>query len=856
MLCQRCASQPATMVYRVTLNGHQQTWKLCSACAERQGVGGGFAGFTRRQSPPALTLSEEALASLKAACTWAAERGCPEVGPEFVLLGILTTGTETGNKLAANGLKAADVRNAISSAYPQREPLPPEAVELSPRMKHAMRLAGQIAHQQGAGYIAPDHLLAGIFHEGESLAAQLLSGPKPAAQWPGRQPMPEETPPSRAQGEKGKGELPFTTNLNARVEAGKVDPVVGRNKEIERVIRILSRKTKNNPVLVGEPGVGKTAIAEGLAQRIVAGEVPEPLANATVLSLDLGALLAGTKYRGDFEERLKGLIDALQQQEDVILFIDELHTVIGAGSAEGGTDAANLLKPALARGELRCVGATTLDEYRKHIEKDAALERRFQPVKVGEPSSEEALEILHGLRDAYEAHHRVKISDEALSAAVKLSERYVTDRFLPDKAIDLLDEAAAMLRLAGSTGPDRIKELEAKLAEAQREKEAAVRSERFDEAARRKSEVDALSAELEALRREWKAETGTAVPHVTPAEIAAVVSEWTGIPASRLTKADTERLLEAEAHLGRRVIGQAEPVAAIAEALRRAGSGLKDPNRPIGSFLFIGPTGVGKTETARALADFMFHDEAAMIRFDMSEYGEKHTVSRLVGAPPGYVGHDEAGQLTEAVRRRPYSVVLFDEIEKAHPDVFNLLLQILDDGRLTDSQGRTVDFKNTLILMTSNAGAQHMVTETLGFRPPSEIEDRPWNKQKEDALEALKSVFRPEFLNRIDEIIAFKPLSQEDLVTIIDLLIGKTEAKLREQGIALTLTPEAKEAIAQQGYEPAYGARPLRRVIQRQIESPLGRRLLDQTLKPGQTIRVGFGPEGFTFDPEAAPTAV
>jgi ATP-dependent Clp protease ATP-binding subunit ClpC len=840
------------MIVRVSLNGRQQTWKLCSACAEAHGVGGGLpSAFSRRHAPPSLTLSEEALASLSAACTWAAERGCPEVAPEFVLLGILTTGSEAGKKLMTKGLKSVDVLEAISTAYPQREGLPPEAVDLSPRMKHAMRLAGQIAHEQGSGFIGPDHLLAGIFHEGESLAAQLL-GQNQGARWQAREPQAPEGQPtgkSRAQAQ----ELPYTTDLNARVQAGKVDPVVGRAKEIERVIRILSRKTKNNPVLIGEPGVGKTAIAEGLAQRIVAGDVPETLKDAKVLALDLGALLAGTKYRGEFEERLKGLIDALQQQEDVILFIDELHTVVGAGSAEGGTDAANLLKPALARGELRCVGATTLDEYRKHISKDAALERRFQPVMVGEPSAEEACEILRGLRDAYEAHHRVKIADEALLAAVKLSERYVTDRFLPDKAIDLLDEAAAMLRLAGSTGPDRIKELETKLAEAQREKEAAVRSERFDEAARRKTEVDALSAELATLRKEWKTETGTAVPQVTAAEIAAVVSEWTGIPASRLSKSDAERLLDAESHLGRRVIGQQDPVGAIAEALRRAGSGLKDPNRPIGSFLFIGPTGVGKTETARALAEFMFHDESAMIRFDMSEYGEKHTVSRLVGAPPGYVGHDEAGQLTEAVRRRPYAVILFDEIEKAHPDVFNLLLQILDDGRLTDSQGRTVDFKNTVILMTSNVGAQHMVSAGLGFRPLTGAEERPWSKQKEDAFEALKAVFRPEFLNRIDEIIAFKPLEQEDLMRIVDLLIAKTEAKLREQGVALMLTAEAKEAIALQGYEPAYGARPLRRVIQRQIESPLGRLLLDQTVRPGQSVRVGHGPDGFTFEPEEAP---
>jgi ATP-dependent Clp protease ATP-binding subunit ClpC len=856
MLCQRCASQPATLRYQVSLNGHRQTWGLCSACAQARGLGGN-SPFSRRPASDPLTLSEEAQRALQAAAAWAAERGCREVGPEFVLLGLMTSGTEAGKILADNGLKSTEVREAIEAAYPQRDPVPSEATELSPRMKHALRLATQIAYQQGSGFVGPEQMLGGILHEGESLAAQLLSGRS------ARAPHDAPTGPVGGFGASGAprpagetAELPYTTDLNARVQAGKIDPVIGRTQEIERVIRILSRKTKNNPVLIGEPGVGKTAIAEGLAHRIVAGDVPETLKGAKVLALDLGALLAGTKYRGEFEERLKGLIDTLKAKEDVILFIDELHTVIGAGSAEGGTDAANLLKPALARGELRCVGATTLDEYRKHIEKDAALERRFQPVKVGEPSTDEAIAILRGLRDAYEAHHRVSIADEALVAAVKLSERYVTDRFLPDKAIDLLDEAAAMLRLEGNTGPDRLKELEAKLSEAQREKEAAVRSERFDEAAKRKVEVDALSTELSALRQEWKAEAGTAVPTVTAEEIALVVSEWTGIPAARLSKTDVSRLLEAEEYLGRRVIGQSEPLGALAEALRRAGSGLKDPNRPIGSFLFIGPTGVGKTETARALADFLFHDERAMIRFDMSEYGEKHTVSRLVGAPPGYVGHDEAGQLTEAVRRRPYAVLLFDEIEKAHPDVFNLLLQILDDGRLTDSQGRTVDFKNTVILMTSNAGAQHMAAESLGFRPPTEGEPRPWSVQKEEAFDALKAVFRPEFLNRIDEIIAFKPLAKDELMRIVDLLLAKTEVKLREQGVSLTLSEEARMAIAEQGYEPAYGARPLRRVIQRKIESPLGRLLLEQGIRAGQTVRIDHGAEGFTFVPEDAPLSV
>ncbi|HEY9854744.1 MAG TPA: AAA family ATPase, partial [Stenomitos sp.] len=562
----------------------------------------------------------------------------------------------------------------------------------------------------------------------------------------------------------------------------------------------------------------------------------------------------GAKYRGEFEDRLKAVLKEIADAEgQIILFIDELHTIVGAGSVEGGMDASNLLKPALARGELRCIGATTLDEYRKHIEKDAALERRFQPVHVAEPSAADALEILRGLRDSYEAHHRVQIADEALVSAVELSERYVSDRFLPDKAIDLVDEAAAMVRLRATSGPDRVKEIEAKLAEAQREKEASVAAERFEEAARHKETVDRLSAELAEARKAWKTETGTAIARVTSEEIAAVVSEWTGIPAARLTRNEIERLLGMEQLLTKRVVGQQEALEAVSEAVRRARAGLKDPHRPIGSFLFLGPTGVGKTETARALAEFMFDDEQAMIRFDMSEYMEKHTVSRLVGAPPGYIGHDEAGQLTEAVRRKPYSVLLFDEIEKAHPDVFNLLLQILDDGRLTDSKGRTVDFKNTVVIMTSNVGASHLSAASPGFKPFGAPGEVAWEEQQAQAKEALKAAFKPEFLNRIDEIITFRPLDKEHLLSIVDLLLAKTVTKVRAQGFALEVTPQAKEALVEEGFEPAYGARPLRRVIQRRLESALGQALLEGRFEPGSVITVDHDGSRFTLGRAASP---
>jgi ATP-dependent Clp protease ATP-binding subunit ClpC len=695
------------------------------------------------------------------------------------------------------------------------------------------------------------HLLLGLLLEGESYASQLLAGArldpedlqgKLTAMPYGNVGETSTLPPNLTR---------YARDLTAFAANGKLDPIIGRDKEIQRVIRILSRKTKNNPVLIGEPGVGKTAIAEGLALRINAGEVPDLLRDRRVLALDLGGMIAGSKYRGEFEERLKGLVDEIRAlQGNIILFIDELHTVIGAGAAEGAMDAASMLKPALSRGEMQCVGATTLDEYRKHIEKDAALERRFQPVLVAEPTPEQAVEILRGVRDSYEAHHRVKIADEAIVAAVDLADQYINDRFLPDKAIDLLDEAAAMERLESRSGSDALKNLEARLGQLEQEKQAAVTGEKYEDAARLKEQTTQLKDQIEKLKREYETARGTTEPIVTAESIATIVSEWTGIPASKLASEEKERLLQMEATIQQRVIGQHEAIRAVSEAVRRARAGLKDPDRPIGSFIFLGPTGVGKTETARALADYLFNDEQAMIRFDMSEYMEKHTVSRLIGAPPGYVGYEEAGQLSEAVRRRPYSVVLFDEIEKAHPDIFNILLQILDDGRLTDAKGHTVDFKNTVVIMTSNVGASEMFKgATLGFRgtSPDEVAGPGWERIKETVRASMKETFRPEFLNRIDELVIFQPLGQEQVLAIADLMLEATRRKLHGQAITLDLTPAAKAHLAEVGYDPTFGARPLRRAIARQIETPLSQLILKGEFGEGDSIKVDVADGHFTF---------
>jgi len=628
----------------------------------------------------------------------------------------------------------------------------------------------------------------------------------------------------------GEGTLKkYTRDLTEMAREGRLDPVIGRDAEIKRVIQVLSRRTKNNPVLIGEPGVGKTAIADGLAEKIVAVDVPELLRNKRVLALDLGAIVAGAKYRGEFEERLKGALDEIQRARDVVLFIDELHTVVGAGAAEGALDASNMMKPMLARGELQCVGATTLDEYRAHIEKDAALERRFQPVLVGEPSVEETVIILEGLRDKYEAHHKVKITDAAMVAAASLSDRYISDRFLPDKAIDLLYEAASKLRIESTMLPPSLREMELRLQELAREGAAAVQEQEYERAAQLKEQTDKIQSTFITAKDAWLAEKGIADATVAADDIAGIVSTWTGIPVQRILQEETDKLLSMEDKLHGRVIGQDRAVTAVSEAVRRARAGLKDPRRPIGSFMFLGPTGVGKTELTRALAEYLFDDESAMIRIDMSEYMEKHTVARLVGAPPGYVGYEEGGQLTEAVRRRPYSVVLFDEIEKAHPDVFNVLLQILDDGRLTDGKGRVVDFKNTVIIMTSNVGGR-LLSDADAEVDPEETE--------KVLMDELRRVFRPEFLNRIDEIIVFEPLAREQLAQIVDLLLERLREVVGGQGMNLEVSAAATEFLAEQGYDAEYGARPLKRAIQRQVENPLSGELLRGRFTEGDTIHV------------------
>ena len=635
-------------------------------------------------------------------------------------------------------------------------------------------------------------------------------------------------------------------DLTQLARDGELDPVIGRAEEISRVVRILSRRTKNNPVLIGEAGVGKTAVAEGLAQRIVSDDIPESLKGKRVLALDVGGLVAGTRFRGDFEERMQQMLKELQQEEkDIILFIDELHTIVGAGGAEGAVNASNMLKPALARGELQVVGATTLEEYRKHVEKDPALERRFQPVLVDEPTVDETVAILFGLRDRYEAHHRVKIREEAIIAAAQLGDRYITDRFLPDKAIDLLDEAAAEVRLRSTVPPVDVKRIEEEIAGLEREKEDAVRAEDYEKAAGFKQRIEQLKAELDEQHEGWAGRRETNAPEVTREDIARILEEWTGVPATNIVQEEAERLLSLEAVLHERVVGQEPAVKAVAEAIRRARAGIKDPKRPVGSFIFLGPTGVGKTELARTLAEYLFGEEDAMIRIDMSEFQEAHTVSRLVGAPPGYVGYEEAGQLTEQVRRRPYSVVLFDEIEKAHPDVFNALLQVLDDGRLTDAKGRTVNFENTVVIMTSNVGSQHLVsTRQFGFTSSDGMDFRETERR---AREALERAFRPEFLNRVDEIIVFQPLTKEDVLKIVDIMLSRLNKHLESQRVQVEVTEAAKVFLAEEGYDPKFGGRPLARAIRRHVENPLSSRIIGGEFGPDETVLVDRGEEGLTF---------
>ncbi len=767
------------------------------------------------------------------------------VGTEHILLGLVREGEGIAAKvLLSLGVELDSVRSEVEKLIGKGDQRPvAQGVNYTPRAKKVIELAIEEGQNLGHNYVGTEHLLLGLIREGEGIAAQVLNNMGADLQRARKSVLDllgSSDEPLPAESGKATPQTPtvdqFGRELTRLAREGKLDPVIGRELEIERVIQILSRRTKNNPCLIGEPGVGKTAIAEGLAQRITEGKVPETLKNKRVVTLELAAVVAGTKYRGEFEERLRKLMDELRSAGNVIVFIDELHTLIGAGAAEGAIDASNILKPALARGELQAIGATTLDEYRKHIERDPALERRFQPITVGEPSKEESLEILKGLRDRYEAHHRVKISDEALDEAVRLSDRYITDRFLPDKAIDLIDEAASRVRLKAYTAPPDLKELEEKLETLRNEKEAAVRSQEFELAAKLRDKEQQLKETLQSQKKEWEQRKVTDQSSVGADDIAHIVASWTGIPVKKLAEEETERLLNMEGILHQRVIGQEEAVKAVSRAIRRARAGLKDPKRPIGSFIFLGPTGVGKTELARALAESLFGDEDAMVRLDMSEYMEKHTTSRLVGAPPGYVGYDEGGQLTEKVRRKPYSVVLFDEIEKAHPEVFNVLLQVLEDGRLTDGKGRSVDFRNSVIIMTSNVGATHLKQSVLGFR--SSADDKSYENMKNQIMDELKRTFRPEFINRIDEVIVFHPLAEEHLTEIVDLMLRELTTRLGDYGLKMEITGAAKMLLAKKGYDPTYGARPLRRVIQKMIEDEISEKMLRGTFTHNDTIVV------------------
>lgn len=784
----------------------------------------------------------------------ALELGHDYVGTEHVLIGL----TKVKNGVAAKaleelGILTEDIFEAVENQV-GRGNKKATSIYMTPRVKHVLELAVQVANRMNHNYVGTEHILLGLLSDGGGVAVGILRAMNIRTDdivEAIRHILGSSTNGNdgRQEGANNNGDLgdltDFATDLNESAKQSKIDPVIGRDTEIQRVIQILSRRTKNNPVLIGEPGVGKTAIAEGLAQRIVTGNVPEILRNKRIISLSISSMLAGAKYRGEFEERLKKAIDEVQQHDDMIIFIDEIHTLVGAGATEGAMDAANILKPALVRGEFQVIGATTLDEYKKHIEKDAALERRFQPVQVGEPNEEDALEILKGLRDRYEAFHKAKITDEALKAAVSLSSRYITDRFLPDKAIDVVDEAASKVRMQVFSAAPDVKALEERLKVVKNEKEAAVTSQDFEKAAKLRDEEKTLVKDIDDKKSVAKEESDQKLV-VTEDDIAAVVAQWTGIPVAKIADEESQTLLHLEEELHKRVVGQDDAVTAVAKAVRRARAGLKDPKRPIGSFLFLGPTGVGKTELARALASSLFGDESAMIRLDMSEYMEKHTVSRLVGAPPGYVGYEEGGQLTDAVRRKPYSVILLDEVEKAHADFFNILLQVLDDGRLTDSQGRTVDFRNTVIIMTSNLGAKalHKNSPELGFLAPkkSESSTNPSNsidfkEAKKSVMDAVKRHFRPEFLNRIDEMIVFQPLTEEDLQQIVSILMSDVTKRLKERELQLEITPEAMQLLVKEGSDFTMGARPLKRAIQRLIEDPVSDLILKGDATEGKTIK-------------------
>lgn len=778
----------------------------------------------------------------KFAAQEAAKLGSDYIGTEHLLIGIAHEGDSAGGKILNSlGITVGTLEELLSGSRNTSQFRRSE-LYVAPRTKRVLEMAVEEANELGNSYVGTEHLLLAILHEGGGLAVRILEQlgvTEDKLQKAFEDVLSEDN--SKSDQSASLGDLSdFAIDLNERAKQGKIDPVIGREEEINRVIQILSRRSKNNPVLIGEPGVGKTAIAEGLAQRIVNNDVPEILKNCHIISLNMSAVVAGTKYRGEFEERLKKVLDTVKQHSDWILFIDELHTLVGAGSSEGSMDAANIMKPALARGELHCIGATTLKEYKKYIEKDAALERRFQPVKVGEPNPSDTLRILEGLRDRYEAFHKAKITDEALKAAVELSGRYITDRFQPDKSIDVIDEAAAKVRMEASSAPEGLKNKEAQLASLQKEKEAAISTQDYERAAIYRDQSKKLEADIEQLKKEWK---GADHDHLTVTEedVAEVVSKWTGVPLQNLKKSDSERLLHLEDELHKRVIGQDDAVHAVATAIRRARAGMKDPKRPIGSFLFLGSTGVGKTELARALAETMFGSEKNMIRFDMSEYMEKHEVSRLVGAPPGYVGYEEGGQLTDAVRKNPYSVILFDEVEKAHMDFFNILLQVLDDGRLTDGQGRTVDFTNCVIIMTSNLGSNYLKghVKKPGFSSDSDDKkDEDFESIKETILAEVKRTFRPEFINRIDEIIVFHPLTEENLSAIVNLLLKDVEKKLEHFNVSLEISDSAKKLLIKDGTDIEYGARPLKRVIQKEIEDPVANLILEDGLEGKSVLQI------------------
>jgi ATP-dependent Clp protease ATP-binding subunit ClpC len=801
-----------------------------------------FGRFTERAQKVLMYAREEAKAAQY-----------PNIGTEHLLLGLIREGESAAAKvLFTLGIDADKVKEAVSQMVEMSNgPVPPEPV-LTARAKKVLELSMDEARRMGNNYVGPEHLLLGLIREGEGVAASILSATGAdyrrlrtmVAHLQGGQAPPEGQAPGQAKASPTQTLDQFGRDLTAMAKEDKLDPVVGREKEIERVIQVLSRRTKNNPVLIGEPGVGKTAVAEGLAQRITEGNVPEILLNKKVVTLDMGTLVAGTKYRGEFEERLKKIIEEIRQAGNIIMFIDELHTLVGAGAAEGAIDAANILKPALARGELQCIGATTLDEYRKHIEKDAALERRFQPITVAEPTVEETIQILTGRRDRYEAHHRVRITDAALDAAARLSSRYITDRFLPDKAIDLMDEAGSRVRLQAFVAPPELKELEKKLEELQKEKEAAVDGQEFEKAAELRDQETKLRSELDERRESWKQRTSGAELVVDEDVIAHIVSTWTGVPVKKLAEGESERLLKMEEVLHQRVVGQDEAIQAISRAIRRARAGLKDPKRPIGSFIFLGPTGVGKTELARAVAEVLFGSEEAMVRIDMSEYMEKFAVSRLVGAPPGYVGYDEGGQLTEAVRRKPYTVVLLDEIEKAHPDVFNILLQVMEDGRLTDAKGRTVDFRNTVLIMTSNVGLHTIKREAvMGFRTGDQ-EKSNYDDMKRRITDELRRTFRPEFLNRIDETIVFHALTEEHIKDIVSLMLKVVADRMKENEVEVEVAEAVKGLLVREGFDEAYGARPLRRAILRFVEDRLSEELLRGTFRRGDRVLLDLDETG------------